>query len=139
MFAVLSKFVGQGLGFLGIVDVDESVFDLLIRDPLLIQSAGEPVVAVEIELQTKGGPSGDAKITQAEFLVDEIDVIVQASAGGVLEERSVRLLVVPGLEGGAGFHGGKDVDDARMVPSRGDDFLDALLLAEVLLADEFDV
>ena len=112
---------------------------MLVPNALLIQSAGEPVVTVEIELQTEGGPSRDAKITQAEFLVDEIDIIVKASAGVVLEERSVRLLVVPGLENGTGFHGGEDVNDAGMVPSRGDDFLDALLLAQVLLANELDV
>jgi hypothetical protein len=40
------------LGFTGIVDVDESVFDLLVPDALLIQSAGEPVVTVEIGMNS---------------------------------------------------------------------------------------
>jgi hypothetical protein len=76
---------------------------------------------------------------QAKFLVDKIDVIVQASARVIFEEGSMRLLVVPRLEGGAGFHGREDMNDAWMVPAIADDFLDTLLLAEVLLADQLDV
>ena len=48
------------------------------------------------------------------------------------------LLVVPGLEGGAGFHGGEDVDDAGLVAALGKNFLDALVFADVLLADKLD-
>ncbi len=58
----------------------------------------------------------------------------------VLEERFVGLLIVPGLEGRARFHGREDVDDAGMVASLGEDFLDPLFLAEILLlADELDL
>ena len=131
--------VGQLLGFLEVVDADESVFDLFVTNAFLIELPGKPVVPVEIELQAEGSPGRNAKITEAELRVDEIDVIVQAAAGVVLEEVGVRPLVVPGLEGGAGFHGREDVDDAGVLAALGKDFLDAIVFAEVLLADEFNL
>ncbi len=121
------------------VKPDECVFDLLVADALLFELAGQPVVAVEVELQAEGGPSGDAKIAEAEFFVDEINVIVQAPPGVVLEKVGVRLLVVPRFEGRASLHGGEDVYNAGMVATLGEDLLDALLLAEIpLLANELD-
>ena len=84
---------------------------------------------VEIELQAEGSPGRNAQITEAELLVDEIDVIVQAAAGVVLEKVDVGPLVVPRPEGGAGFHGGEDVDDAGMLAAFGKDFLEALVMA----------
>jgi hypothetical protein len=51
----------------------------------------------------------------------------------------VRLLVVPRFEGRARFHGGEDVNNARVVATLGEDLHDALLLAEIpLLANERD-
>jgi hypothetical protein len=133
------KLVGELLCFLDLVDFNESVFNLFVRNALLIKLAREPVVPVEIELKAEGCPSGDAKITEAELFVDEVDVIMKASAGVIFEKGGVGLLVVPGFEGCAGFHGREDMNDARLVASFRDDFLDALVLSKVLFLDELDV
>ena len=127
------------MGFLEVVDADESVFDLFVSDAFLIELPGKPVVSVEIELQAEGSPGRNAQITEAELRVDEIDVIVQAAAGVVLEKIDVGPLVVPRLECRAGFHGGEDVDDAGVLASLGENFLEAIVFAEVLLADKLDV
>ena len=133
------EFIGELLRFLEVVDVNESVFNLFVRNALFIELASEPVVSVEIELKAEGRPSGDAKITEAELFVDEVDVIMQASTGIILEESGVGFLVVPGLEGSTGFHSGENMDDARLLASVGDDFLDAFVLSEVFVFDELDV
>ena len=129
----------RSAGFSEVAHLDEGVFDLLVGDAVLVQLAGQPVVSVEVELQTERGPRGNAKIAKAELLVDEVDIVVQASSAVVLEERGMSLLVVPRLKGRACFHGGEDVNDARMITTLDEDVFDALFFAEILLlTHEFD-
>jgi hypothetical protein len=96
-------------------------------------------VAVEVKLQPKRTPGGHAQITQPEFFVDEVEVIMQALAAVGFEKRTVRLLVVPGLVRAATLHGREHVHQTGMVSPFGEDFLDAVFLAEGLqLANELD-
>ena len=50
-----------------------------------------------------------------------------------------RRLVMPGTISGAGFHGGEDPDQTRVLASLPEDLMNLVLLAEALRpADEFD-
>ena len=55
------------------------------------------MVAVEVELHAEGAPSGYPHITQAELLIDEIEVVVQTLPVIGFEEGSVRFLIMPRL------------------------------------------
>jgi hypothetical protein len=41
---------------------------------------GQPVVPVEVDLQPAGQPGWHAHVAQAQFLVDEVEVVMQALA-----------------------------------------------------------
>ncbi len=56
----------------------------------------------------------------------------------VLEAGLAGRLVVPGLEGRARLHGREDVDQPGMTASERKDLLDPVLLADVMVAEEFD-
>ena len=45
-----------------------------------VQLARQPVVAIAVKLQPEGTPGGYPEVTQAEILIDEIEVVVQALA-----------------------------------------------------------
>jgi hypothetical protein len=50
--------VGEFLGPLEAVDVDEGVVNELVADAVALQPGAEPVVAVQAELETEGRPGG---------------------------------------------------------------------------------
>jgi hypothetical protein len=97
------------------------------------------VVAVEVELEAERSPCRHAQVAQAELLVDEVEVVVNALPVVGLEEVPSGLLVVPWLERQTGFESGEDVDESRPSPALGEDLLDPVLLPEGLLADELDL
>jgi hypothetical protein len=69
-------------------------------------------------------------VAEPEVGIDEVEIVVGALAAVGPEERRSGPLVVPGLEGGAGFQGLEDVHEARMRAALGQDLLDAVLLSE---------
>ena len=96
--------VGHGLGTRPIVDPHEGVVGHGVADAVGGQLAGQPVVAVAVELQAERRPGRDAQIDQAQLGIHEIEIVVQALAAVRPDEGLVRLLVVPGFIGVAGFH-----------------------------------
>jgi len=132
--------VGEFLSPRAIGNGDEGVIGHPEGDICRHQLPGQPGVAVEIDLQAERCPGWDPHIAQAEGLIDNIEVVVQAFAGGELERGMVGAFVVPGLEGRTGHRGGKNMDQLRMVTACGKDLLDPILLAKGLgFADEFDL
>jgi hypothetical protein len=63
---------------------------------------------------------------------------MEATPGIVFEKSLVRFLVMPGFKRGTGFHGGKNMHKAGMTTSFGNNLRNAIVLAEVLLADELN-
>jgi hypothetical protein len=63
---------------------------------------------------------------------------VQAFAGIRPQEGAMRLFVVPGLVGVAGFRRRDDMDQAGMVAAHGKYLGDDVFLANVLLGNVFD-
>src|SRR6202007_2614546 len=92
---------------------------------------------VAIKLEAERTPCRHAQIDQAQFGVDEVEVVVQAFAGIRPKEGAMRLFVVPGLVGVAGFHRRDDMDQAGMVPAYGKYLGDDVFLANLLLGNVF--
>ena len=74
-------------------------------DAILGQMDSQPVVPIEIDLEAKRTPGGDAYIAEAKFLIDKIEVVVQALPVIRFEKGLVGLLVVPWFVGLTRFHG----------------------------------
>src|SRR5439155_22465966 len=84
-------------------------------DPGSGELAGQPAMPVAIELQTKRAPGRHAQIDQAQLGVDEVEVVMQAFASIRPQEGAMRVLVMPGLVGVAGFHRRDDMHQAGTV------------------------
>ncbi len=54
---------------------------------MLCKLRGQPIVAIEVKLESKEAPSGETQVAQVERLINEVEVIVQALAGIILEKR----------------------------------------------------
>ena len=128
--------VGQFLGFVKVSDGYEGVVEHSVVDAFLVEFGRQLVMTIEIELQAKRCPGGYPQITQPQRRVDEVEVVMQTLATVIFEKCFVSSLVVPGLVAGAWLHRREDMHQAGMVAPLSQDFFDALLLAEVLFADE---
>jgi len=49
----------------------------MIRDAVLSEKTGKPLMAVKIKLEPKGTPGGNPDITKPQVLVDKVEVIMQ--------------------------------------------------------------
>jgi hypothetical protein len=78
-------------------DVNESIVEKAVVDLAFSQLARQPVVTVEVNLQTARQPGGHPHVTQAQLLVDEVEIVVQALAIVRQQIGLTRLLVVPRL------------------------------------------
>lgn len=72
--------IGELLGAPGLGDVQEGVVCHREGDGLLAQLLGQPGMAIEVDLEAKWRPGRHAQIAQAEVLVDEVEVVMQALA-----------------------------------------------------------
>lgn len=104
--------VGEFLGFKKIVCGEQCIFPDHIRDVVLLHPFCEPVMTVAVELEPQGAPGGNPEIAEPEILIDEVEVIVEAFAGTILEKGIPRGFVMPRIVTRAGFHGGEDMDKA---------------------------
>src|SRR3990170_1033439 len=130
MEVVGGKGVSQGLGAGEVSDAAEGIVQLLEGDAGLLELAGQPVVAVAVELETERCPGGHPEIAQTELGVDEVEVIVKALAVLVAQCGLPAGLVVPGSECRAGLHSREDVDQAGLITSLLEDSPNAVFLAE---------
>jgi hypothetical protein len=119
--------------------VDKGVVDQAETDAGFAQLDRQAVVVVEVELKPERRPSRYPQVAQAQLLINEIEVVVQALRISGLEVGHARLLVVPGLERRTRLHGREDVDQTRVVAPFAEDLLDPLLFTEVALANELDL
>ena len=51
-----------------------------VSNPLFLQLIAQKIVAVHVELQAERSPGGNPQVTQAEFFIYEIKVIMEAFA-----------------------------------------------------------
>jgi len=133
-----ARTVGDPLRSFPVGNTGEGVVQQGEADTLPAQPCRHPVVPVEVDLQPTGQPCWYPYIAQPQFLIDEVEVVVQAFAVVGLQEGLARLLVVPRLIGRARFHGREDVHHPRSLATHGQHLLHPVLFAEVPLANELD-
>jgi len=114
---------------------DDHVVDQLAGDAAFFQLSLQPVVPVEIELQSERAIRRDPQVAQSQERVDEVEVVMQAFATVGLEEGLAGPLVVPGLIGRTGLQGREDMHQAGMPAPLPEDLPHAVFLAEVELLD----
>jgi len=120
-------------------DLDEGIVQQAVVDLPLPQLARQPVVTVEVALQTAWQPGRHSHITQAELLVDEVEIVVQALAVIRQQIGLARLLVVPWLVGRARLHRREDTYQSWLVTSLVQNLLHPVFLANVPLAKKLDL
>src|ERR1700680_2677620 len=130
--------VGEGLRALPVVDAQKGVVGKGETDAGGGELAGQPAMPIAIELQTERAPGRHAQIDQAQLGVDEVEVVMQAFAGIWPQEGAMRVLVMPGLVGVAGFHRRDDMHQAGTVATDDKHPGDDVLLADVVLGNVFD-
>lgn len=89
-------------------------------------------MSVHIELEPERAPRWDTQVTQAEFFVNKIKVIMKTFALIWFKKRFACILVVPGLVGIAAFHGRKNMDESFCLSGVFDDCLDTVIFPEGL-------
>ncbi len=104
-------FVEQLLGPLPIADRDQEVLLAAIREAFLLQSAIEPLSAIETDAHGEGEPTLQAHVAQAELLMLEVVVEVLTSRG-FGDEDDVAAIVFADAEGAAAFDATEDGDAA---------------------------
>jgi hypothetical protein len=132
------ELIGQGLRPLPVVDAQKRVVSEGEADAGGGELARQPAMAIAIELQAKRTPSRHAQINQAEFSVDEVEVVMQTFAAVRPQEGAMGAFVVPGLIAVAGFHCRDDMHQAGMVAAAGEHLGDDVLLADVALGNVLD-
>jgi len=95
-------------------------------------------VSIAIELESERGPGWHTQIAEAILLVDKIEIVMEAAPRVIFEKSFVRFLVVPRFEGSTCLHGGKNMDESRVIATFRDDFFNPLFLPEVFFEDELD-
>ena len=88
--------VSDLLGAVEVLGLHQGVVEPGVNDLFSLQTAGQTVMSVEINLQPEGTPSGDADIAQSQLFIDEVKVIMQALAVVGAQRGLARNLVVPG-------------------------------------------
>jgi hypothetical protein len=131
--------VGDALRPLPVRDVAEGVVSHSIVDAQLTQLACQPVVAIEADLQPARQPRRHTHMAQAQILVHEVEVVMQALAVIRNQKRLACLLVVPWLVGRAGLHGRENAHQPCLLTPTGQNLFHPVFLPEVPLADELDL
>jgi len=130
--------VGQFLRLVKIFDAHKTVVYHRRIDAFIEKLGSQFVMAVEIELEAKRRPCRHSEVTQTQFGIDEIEVVMQTFTAVVLEKCFVGFLVMPGLIARTWLHCREDMHKAGMRTALNKDILYTLFLAEVLFADEVD-
>src|SRR5208283_530344 len=89
---------------------------------------------VAVELQAERRPGRRPQIDQPQFVIQEVEIVMEALAGIRAHIGLVRLLVMPGLVGVAGFHRRDDMHQARMIATRLKHLAETISLRMWLLA-----
>ena len=96
-------------------------------------------MAVHVELQAERSPGGNPQVTQAEFFIYEIKVIMEAFALVKFQECFSCCFIMPRPISIALFHGRKDMDQPLGLAGFPNDLLDAVIFAESpKLTDKLD-
>lgn len=91
---------------------------------------GQKIMTVHVELQSEGSPGGDPEITQAEFFIYKIKIIMETFALVKLKECFSGCFIMLWLISIALFHGRKDMNQPLRLTGFLNDLLDAVIFSE---------
>jgi len=131
--------VSERLRPVDILEAHEGVIGKGIIDAGGGELSRQPRMTVAVELQAKRTPGGHPQVAKTEFLVDEVEVVVQALARVGLERGLAAGLVVPRSVALAGFHRRDYMHQPRMIASACEHLRHHVLLADVRLVDVLDL
>ena len=100
--------IGQVLGLVEIFHPGKPVIGLAVAQPFLIHLTGQPVMAVEADVNEKGEPSLQTQVQQSKAWVLDIEVQVQALAQFQVRLELLGLVIASHFVGPARFHTSKD-------------------------------
>ena len=66
-------------------------------------------MGIEVKLDSEGCPGWDSQIAKSQFLVNEVEIVMDTLGLGATKGGPFVSLGVVGFKGGAGFHGGENV------------------------------
>ncbi len=121
--------VGELLGAGKVGNVEEDIVRQRVGNVVPPEFAGQPRVAIAVELEPVGSPRGNPQMAEAQEGINEVEVVVEALAAVVAEIGAPGRLVVPGFERRTGFHRGEDRDQPRAGPTLGEHLFDPGLFA----------
>ena len=107
----MGEAVAQLGGALEVVDGQEGVLVAHVADAGLVELAGQPLAAVDVDLDLVGDPALDAHVHEAELGVDQVHVVVQALALAPGHLDAVGLVALADLEAHAGLHRADEAHD----------------------------
>ncbi len=131
--------IGELLSPFPIANFGKSVVDEFVGDLFAAQLHGQPAMTVAVDLQPAGQPSRNAHITEPQFFIHEIKIVVQALALVRFQKGFAGMFVMPWFECRALFHGREDPYQPGMLASFGQHSFDPVFLSEVLLADKLNL
>lgn len=114
-----------------IADLHEAVVAPQIADPFLVELPGQPLAAVEHDMDVEGEPTGDPHLGQTETAIVPIKVVMLALAGRLLEHGEVVVPAAEHLVGHAHLERAEHGDQAVF----GDTFLQTNVLHEFFFVD----
>ena len=133
------QLVGKMLSFMPVVNGGKGVVQQREFDPFVVHLGGQPAVAIEIDLQSKGAPGGYPDIAKSQIFINEIEVVVETSALVWFQIGALGLLVVPRLVRRARFHGRQDGDQTRLIATFFKNLLDQPFFPGFVVADTFNL
>lgn len=122
----LGEAIGEALGGGGIVELGEGVVALNEAELAAVHLPGEPVVAVDVDLDGEGKPGLDADVHQSELGIEE--VVVEDALRPRGEGEPGPIFALKEFDGAAGFHDLKHGDEAFALWTLAEQFLDEWFL-----------
>ena len=109
------ELVCQLIGDSVISDMDKSIIQHFKGNAMLFQLVCQPVVSVEIELQSKRAPSRNAQIAQSQLLIYKVEIIGHTFAAVWFQIRLAGYFIVPRTIRSTPFHRSKDMHQTRLI------------------------
>ena len=122
----LGELVGEFMGDLEVVDVQERVVGLDETDATFEHLPGEPFVAVDVDLASEGKQSLDANVHEPEVVVEEVEV--EDALGLTAEGKARPPLAMQEFDAAAMFLAAQDGDKTVLAGFVAKEFLDEFVL-----------
>lgn len=105
--------IRKALSSRDVAHTQQAIIALFVGDPFLGQLSGQPLAAVEANLDVEGEPGLEPEVHEAELRMEMVVIVMQALAWAHEEFALARRSVGSNFVAEAGFGGAEDADEAR--------------------------